>query len=170
MHIGWYFKNHHKKVRSNILGICKVFKGTCLEVVRGKSFTCAREYRQIPKECKGASIYDVLSGWEWGWSQKIRQKEHNQLICEWQGGSKKSDADVIFVSPLSLHLENVCNLQAGIMPDSEGLPFSVCTKLQKLASYLLIVNTQIMHMCKIVYVETRRVKSAFSRKDSRGRG
>ena len=57
---------------------------------------------------KGASIYDVRSGWGRG-SPKSRRKEQNQLICDSGRGEgvKKSEifADVIVGSPLILNVE-----------------------------------------------------------------
>ena len=51
---------------------------------------------------KGASIYDIRSGWGGRGYPKSRQQEQNQLICDSDRGVKKSEhfADVIYGSPL----------------------------------------------------------------------
>ena len=48
---------------------------------------------------KGASIYDVHSGWGRG-SPKSRHKEQNQLICVRDKGEGLKKSDVICGSPL----------------------------------------------------------------------
>ena len=52
---------------------------------------------------KGASIYDVWSGWGGRGSPKSRQKEQNLLICDSDkgGGGKQNFADVFYGSHLT---------------------------------------------------------------------